>query len=78
MKNIYQKKTKQNNNTINGTNETNKKRIRVISIFSWGLLCQCPCPHSQPQAIPASPGGPPVPLGRSLDLLWALWCQLRL
>ena len=28
-------------------------------------------------ANPASLGGPPIPLGRSLDPLWALWGQLR-
>ena len=54
-------------------NEANKKGIIVIRIFSWRLLCQHPCSHSEPQPTPASPGGPPVPLGRSLDLPWALW-----
>ena len=55
-----------------------KKRIIVISIFSWGLPCQCPCSLNEPEPIPTSPGGPPIPLDWSLDLLWALWGQLRL
>ena len=54
------------------------KKIIVILIFSCGLTCQCPCSHSEAQPIPACPGSPPVLLGRSLDLLWALWGQLRL
>ena len=31
----------------------------------WGLCHQCPCPHSEPQPTPASPGEPPRPAGRS-------------
>ena len=50
----------------------------VIRIFSWGLRCQCPCPHSEPRPAPTSPGGPPVSQGRCLDLLWARWGPLRL
>ena len=46
-------------------------------MFFRDFLCKCPCSHSEPQPIHASPGGPPIPLGRSLDLLWALWDQLR-
>ena len=59
-------------------NEKKKKIVVIIIIFSCDLSCQCPCPHSEPQPIPACPGSPPVLLGRSLDLLWALWGQLRL
>ena len=46
-------------------------------IFSCGLSYQCLCPHSESQSIPASPGSPPILLGSSLDLLWALWGQVR-
>ena len=53
------------------------KKIIVIRIFSWGLLCQCPCSPSEPEPVPTSPGGLPVLLGQSLDLLWTLWGQLR-
>ena len=35
-------------------------------------------PHSEPQPVPASPRNPLIPLGRSLDLLWALRGQLTL
>ena len=49
-----------------------KQKI-VIIIFSQGLSCQCLCPRCEPQPAPASPGGPPMPLGRPLDPLWALW-----
>ena len=52
--------------------------IIIIIIFSWVLHCHCPHPHSELQPAPASPGGPPILLGRSLDPLWALWGQLRL
>ena len=53
-------------------------KIIVIIVFPWGLSCHCPCPCCEPQPTSASPGGPPLPLGWSLDLLWALWGQLRL
>ena len=47
-------------------------------IFSCGFSCQCPCPHCEAQLISAYPESPPIPVSRSLDLLWALWGQLRL
>lgn len=53
-------------------------KIMVIRIFSWGLLYQCPCFHSEPKPTSTSPGDPPIPLGRTLSLLWALYGQLRL
>ena len=31
----------------------------------WGLHYPCPCPHSEPQPTPISPGDPPRPTGRS-------------
>ena len=31
--------------------------------------CRCSCSHTEPQPTPASPGGPSIPLGRSLDPL---------
>ena len=31
----------------------------------WGIHCQCPCLHSEPQLTPTSPGDPPRPAGRS-------------
>ena len=65
------KKKKKQNKT------KNKKKKIVMIIFFWGLCCQCPCPPSEPQPTPASPGGPLIPLGRSLDSVWALWGQLR-
>ena len=54
------------------------KRIVVIRIFSWSLLCQCSYSLSEPWPTPTSPGGPLIHLGRSLDMLWALWGWLRL
>ena len=50
-----------------------KKRI-----FSWGLWWECTCSHGEQEATSASPGGLPVPLGRSWELLSTLWGQLRL
>ena len=47
-------------------------------MFPWGLHCKCPCTHRETQPTSASPRGPPLPLGWSLDLLWALWEPLRL
>ena len=47
-------------------------------MFPWGLHCKCPCTHCEPQPTSASPRGPPLPLGWSLDMLWALWISLRL
>ena len=44
-------------------------------MFSWGLSCYCPCRELQPTS--ASSGDCPMPLCWSLDLLWALWGQLR-
>ena len=45
----------------------------VIIMFPWGLCCKCPCTHHEPQPTSASPRASPLPLGWSLDLLWALW-----
>ena len=43
----------------------------------WGLCHHCPCPHSEPQLTPTSPGDPPRSVGRSgpgfyrvIALLW--------
>ena len=47
-------------------------------MFPWGLRCEGPCTRREPQPPSASPGAPPLPLGWSLDLLWALWGPLRL
>ena len=56
-----------------------KKYIVVITVvFSCGLCCQCPCPHSEPLLFPAYPGSPLILLGVTLDLLWALWGQPKL
>ena len=54
-----------------------RERVVVRRQFSCGLSCQFPWPHNELQ--PKSPflGHPPIFLGRSLDLLWALWGQLR-
>ena len=57
--------------------QQNKKKVVIIIIFSCGLSCQFPSPNSEPPRIAAYPGSPSMLLGRSLDLLWALWGQLR-
>lgn len=51
---------------------------KKLRIFSWGHCWKCACSHSEQEPISASPGGLPVPLGRSWDLLSTLWGQLRL
>lgn len=66
------------NNTANNWTRQNKTKIIVTKIFSWGFLCLFPCSHSEQQPTPASPVGPHITLGRSVDLLWALWGQLTL
>ena len=50
----------------------------IVIVFSCSLGSQCPCPHNEPLLFPAYPGSPPILLCRSLDLLLALWGQLRL
>ena len=47
-------------------------------MFPWGVCCKCPCTCHEPQLTFAFPTGSPLPLGWSLDLLWALWGPLRL
>ena len=47
-------------------------------MFRWCLHCKCPCTCCEPQPTSVSPKGPPLPLGWSLDLQWALWWWLRL
>ena len=53
-------------------------KIIVLIVFSWRLSCQCPCTCCEPQLTSSFPRGSPLPLGWSLDLLWALWGPLRL
>ena len=42
-------------------------------MFPWDLCCEGPCTHCEPQPTSACPRAPALPLGWSLDLLWALW-----
>ena len=53
-------------------------KLIVIIMLPWGLCSKCPCTCHEPQPTSASLRGPPLPLGWSLDLLWALWGPLRL
>ena len=36
-----------------------------VDQYSPGLHSQYPCPHSEPQLTPTTPGDPPVPTGKS-------------
>ena len=49
----------------------------VRRIFSYGLSCYSPC-YLVSSSQSSYSGIPPIFLGRSPDLLWALWGQLRL
>ena len=78
--NKQKKKEKTTTKEARPSNRMNQNIIKliVITMFPWGLCCKCPCTHHEPQPTSASPKGSPLPLGWSLDLLWALRASLRL
>ena len=47
-------------------------------MFLCRLPYKCPCTCHEPQPTSTSSRGCPLPLGWSLDLLWALWGSLKL
>ena len=53
-------------------------KLILIIRFPWGLSCKCPCTCCETQPTSTSPRSSPLPLGWSLDLLWALCGPLRL